>query len=216
MVRDPQDAADIQVAAGDIDIVVGTVALLQQDIAFKSLGLVVIDEQHKFGVEQRGQLRKQDSAHCLVMTATPIPRTLAMTAFGDLDCSIIRHAPPGRGTVVRVGRVLASRTKAVTTDCTLIGGDSGGPLLDFDAKVIGADVAMSRAYGGPPACLVIEDGIAYALHRGVRLELPDDTGDDLTSYLQRAAALEPEGSMLKRRVAERVEATPTPEPAPVP
>jgi len=89
-----------RIQTGDIDIVVGTVALLQQDIEFKSLGLVVIDEQHKFGVEQRGQLRKQDSAHCLVMTATPIPRTLAMTAFGDLDCSIIKHAPPGRGTVV--------------------------------------------------------------------------------------------------------------------
>ena len=89
-----------QIQAGEVDIVVGTVALLQQDIDFKSLGLVVIDEQHKFGVEQRAQLRKQDSAHCLVMTATPIPRTLAMTAFGDLDCSVIRHAPPGRGTVV--------------------------------------------------------------------------------------------------------------------
>ena len=64
------------------------------------LGLVVIDEQHKFGVEQRAQLRKQATPHCLVMTATPIPRTLAMTAFGDLDVSIIRHSPPGRGTVI--------------------------------------------------------------------------------------------------------------------
>jgi ATP-dependent DNA helicase RecG len=85
---------------GDIDIVVGTVALLQSDIEFQNLGLVVIDEQHKFGVHQRAQLRKQTTPHCLVMTATPIPRTLAMTAFGDLDVSIIRHCPPGRGTVV--------------------------------------------------------------------------------------------------------------------
>jgi len=85
---------------GQIDIVVGTVALLQSDIEFKNLGLVVIDEQHKFGVHQRAQLRKQTTPHCLVMTATPIPRTLAMTAFGDLDVSIIRHCPPGRGTVV--------------------------------------------------------------------------------------------------------------------
>ncbi len=84
----------------DIDIVVGTVALLQSDIEFQNLGLVVIDEQHKFGVHQRAQLRKQTTPHCLVMTATPIPRTLAMTAFGDLDVSIIRHCPPGRGTVV--------------------------------------------------------------------------------------------------------------------
>ncbi|MBN2591854.1 MAG: ATP-dependent DNA helicase RecG [Sedimentisphaerales bacterium] len=85
---------------GDIDIVIGTVALLQNDIEFQNLGLVVIDEQHKFGVEQRAELRKQTSPHCLVMTATPIPRTLAMTAFGDLDVSIISHCPPGRGKII--------------------------------------------------------------------------------------------------------------------
>jgi len=92
--------------SGEIDIVVGTVALLQTDIEFQNLGLVVIDEQHKFGVAQRAQLRKQTTPHCLVMTATPIPRTLAMTAFGDLDVSVIRHSPPGRGAVItrRVSR----------------------------------------------------------------------------------------------------------------
>ena len=89
-----------QIKNGEIDIVVGTVALLQKDIKFKSLGLTVIDEQHKFGVEQRGRLRKQTTPHCLVMTATPIPRTLAMTAFGDLDVSVIKHCPPGRGEVI--------------------------------------------------------------------------------------------------------------------
>ncbi|MHC4394727.1 MAG: ATP-dependent DNA helicase RecG [Planctomycetota bacterium] len=89
-----------QIKNGDINIVVGTVALLQEDIEFAGLGLVVIDEQHKFGVHQRAQLRKQTTPHCLVMTATPIPRTLAMTAFGDLDVSIIKHSPPGRGTVI--------------------------------------------------------------------------------------------------------------------
>ncbi len=89
-----------QIKRGDIDIIVGTVALLQKDIAFRNLGLVVIDEQHKFGVHQRAELRKDGTPHCLVMTATPIPRTLAMTAFGDLDVSIIRHAPPGRGAIV--------------------------------------------------------------------------------------------------------------------
>ncbi|MHC5138771.1 MAG: ATP-dependent DNA helicase RecG, partial [Planctomycetota bacterium] len=85
---------------GEVDIVIGTIALIQQDIDFANLGLVVIDEQHKFGVHQRAGLRKGRSPHCLVMTATPIPRTLAMTAFGDLDVSIIRHSPPGRGDVV--------------------------------------------------------------------------------------------------------------------
>ena len=89
-----------KIKSGAIDIVVGTVALLQADIEFQNLGLVVIDEQHKFGVHQRAQLRKQATPHCLVMTATPIPRTLAMTAFGDLDVSIIKHSPPGRGAVV--------------------------------------------------------------------------------------------------------------------
>jgi ATP-dependent DNA helicase RecG len=89
-----------QIKRGDMDIVVGTVALLQKDIEFCHLGLVVIDEQHKFGVHQRAGLRKDCAPHCLVMTATPIPRTLAMTAFGDLDVSVIKHCPPGRGEVV--------------------------------------------------------------------------------------------------------------------
>ena len=89
-----------QIKIEQIDIVVGTVALLEKDVEFKRLGLVIIDEQHKFGVDQRARLRKQTTPHCLVMTATPIPRTLAMTAFGDLDVSVIKHSPPGRGTVI--------------------------------------------------------------------------------------------------------------------
>src|SRR4030042_936085 len=88
-----------QITRGRIDIVVGTVALLQKDIEFHKLGLAVVDEQHKFGVHQRAKLR-ESSPHCLVMTATPIPRTLAMTAFGDLDVSVIKHSPPGRGAVI--------------------------------------------------------------------------------------------------------------------
>jgi len=95
-----RDEALKAICSGGIDIVVGTVALLQADIEFERLGLVIIDEQHKFGVEQRAGLRKQVTPHCLVMTATPIPRTLAMTAFGDLDVSVIGHSPPGRGAVV--------------------------------------------------------------------------------------------------------------------
>ena len=89
-----------QIRKGEIDIVVGTVALLEKDIEFKKLGLAVIDEQHKFGVHQRAELRKDGTPHCLVMTATPIPRTLAMTVFGDLDVSVIRHSPPGRGDII--------------------------------------------------------------------------------------------------------------------
>jgi ATP-dependent DNA helicase RecG len=101
-----------RVSSGRIDIVVGTVALVQKDVGFAKLGLVVIDEQHKFGVHQRMLLRKQTTPHCLVMTATPIPRTLAMTAFGDLDVSIIKHSPPGRGSVVTRWVARGDRQKA--------------------------------------------------------------------------------------------------------
>ncbi|HTU23428.1 MAG TPA: ATP-dependent DNA helicase RecG, partial [Gemmataceae bacterium] len=87
-------------AAGEIDLVVGTQALVQQDVRFARLGLVVIDEQHKFGVHQRARFRRLGAdPHYLVMTATPIPRTVALTVFGDLDVSIIRQLPPGRQTV---------------------------------------------------------------------------------------------------------------------
>ncbi|MBN2456917.1 MAG: ATP-dependent DNA helicase RecG [Sedimentisphaerales bacterium] len=101
-----------QVKGGQIDIVIGTVALLQKDVEFNDLGLVIIDEQHKFGVRQRATLRKQTTPHCLVMTATPIPRTLAMTIFGDLDVSVIRHCPAGRGKVTTRWVEPANRPKA--------------------------------------------------------------------------------------------------------
>jgi ATP-dependent DNA helicase RecG len=86
-----------QVGTGQMDLVIGTHALLQEDVQFAKLGLVVIDEQHKFGVRQRAALRQgQKSPHYLVMTATPIPRTVSMTLFGDLDITTLREMPPGR------------------------------------------------------------------------------------------------------------------------
>ena len=89
------------IAEGGMDIVVGTHALLQSDVHFANLGLVVIDEQHKFGVLQRATLRDKGwHPHALVMTATPIPRTLTLTVFGDLDLSLIDEMPPGRGKVI--------------------------------------------------------------------------------------------------------------------
>lgn len=83
---------------GEIDIVVGTTALIQEQVEFNTLGFAVVDEQHRFGVEQRGALRTKSSKqpHLLVMSATPIPRSLAMTIYGDLDVSAIDEMPPGR------------------------------------------------------------------------------------------------------------------------
>lgn len=86
-----------RLAAGDIDILIGTHALFSDDVAFQDLGLAVVDEQHRFGVHQRMQLQsKGRPADVLVMTATPIPRTLALTAYGDMDVSRITGRPPGR------------------------------------------------------------------------------------------------------------------------
>ena len=85
---------------GSIGIIVGTHALIEDNVVFRNLGLAIIDEQHRFGVEQRSKLWRKTSAgappHVLVMTATPIPRTLAMTLYGDLDVSVIDELPPGR------------------------------------------------------------------------------------------------------------------------
>ncbi|HKX63995.1 MAG TPA: ATP-dependent DNA helicase RecG, partial [Rhizomicrobium sp.] len=92
-----REATLAKLAAGEIDILIGTHALFSEDVAFKDLGLAVVDEQHRFGVHQRMQLQsKGKPADVLVMTATPIPRTLALTAYGDMDVSKITGRPPGR------------------------------------------------------------------------------------------------------------------------
>jgi ATP-dependent DNA helicase RecG len=101
---------------GELDILIGTHALLEDKVKFKNLGLAIIDEQHKFGVAQRSKLWKKGAGfppHVLIMTATPIPRTLAMSVYGDLDMSIIDELPPGRKPVKTVHRFDSNRLKVL-------------------------------------------------------------------------------------------------------
>ncbi|ORL80328.1 ATP-dependent DNA helicase RecG [Prescottella equi] len=104
-------AALLDIVTGDSGIVIGTHALIQDNVEFFDLGFVVVDEQHRFGVEQRDELRKRAkeglSPHLLVMTATPIPRTIAMTVLGDLETSTLRQLPQGRAPIV--SKVVAAR-----------------------------------------------------------------------------------------------------------
>ncbi len=99
-----KDAVLINLESGDTDLIIGTHALIQDSVQFKKLGLSIIDEQHKFGVEQRLKLvNKGKGVHCLIMTATPIPRSLSLTQYGDLDVSVIKTIPSNRkGTQTRI------------------------------------------------------------------------------------------------------------------
>ena len=105
-----------RLAAGEIDILIGTHALIEDPVIFKNLHFVLIDEQHRFGVKQRGKLWKKNNPyppHVLVMTATPIPRTLGMTLYGDLDVSVIDELPPGRKPVLPVHRTENHRMRVL-------------------------------------------------------------------------------------------------------
>lgn len=138
-------------AAGQIDLVVGTHALLVDDVEFARLALVVVDEQHRFGVEQRVALRKKGSApHLLVMTATPIPRSLALTAFGELDVSIVDELPPGR--VAPTTRVFAGARALLRARQTLVERVRAGekayvvcPLVEASEVVEASDVEATAA-----------------------------------------------------------------------
>ena len=105
--------ADLQ--SGVINILIGTHALIEDVVVFKNLGLVVIDEQHRFGVAQRGKMHKKNTQppHVLIMTATPIPRTLAMTLYGDLDTSVIDELPPGRKPITTMHFMESQRLRLI-------------------------------------------------------------------------------------------------------
>ncbi len=104
--KSDRDCIHAQLLSGELHILIGTHAVLEDTVNFKNLGLCVIDEQHRFGVAQRAKMWRKNSTppHILVMTATPIPRTLAMTVYGDLDVSVIDELPPGRKPVTTVLR----------------------------------------------------------------------------------------------------------------
>ena len=109
-----KEAARGRVARGEAGVIVGTHALFQEKVSFHRLGLVVIDEQHRFGVEQRAALiGKGDAPDVLLLTATPIPRSLALTRYGDLDVSVLRQKPPGRGKIRTVIRGPSQRERVL-------------------------------------------------------------------------------------------------------
>ncbi|HXV62120.1 MAG TPA: ATP-dependent DNA helicase RecG, partial [Vicinamibacteria bacterium] len=119
-----REARVTAIAAGDVDMVVGTHALIQEDVTFKELGLAIIDEQHRFGVIQRAELRQKGyGCDLLFMTATPIPRSLAMSLYGDLDNSVLDELPPGRP-AIRTERVSSGHIERVfrTIEAEVSGG----------------------------------------------------------------------------------------------
>ncbi|MGR7023444.1 ATP-dependent DNA helicase RecG [Geodermatophilus sp. URMC 62] len=176
------------VADGSAGIVVGTHALLQEGVDFADLGLVVVDEQHRFGVEQRDALRAKGNRppHVLVMTATPIPRTVAMTVYGDLETSVLRQLPSGRGGVAssvvpvsdkpawldraweRLREEVAAGRQAYVV-CPRIGDDAGASDDDPDEADAPEEPAGEDDKRPPLAVLDVAEGLAEGPLAGLRL-----------------------------------------------
>jgi ATP-dependent DNA helicase RecG len=200
--------------SGAAGIVVGTHALIQEHVGFADLGLVVVDEQHRFGVEQRDALRGRGelAPHMLVMTATPIPRTVAMTVYGDLEVSALRELPRGRSpistTVVpiaekpswldRVWRRVHEEVAAghqVYVVCPRVGGPENGAaadaeLVDTDDPDIGADADDGQAKRPPLAVLEVAPKLADGALHGLRIgvlhgKLPPDEKDAVMRAYER-------------------------------
>jgi ATP-dependent DNA helicase RecG len=188
-------AALASLADGEAGIVVGTHALLEPDVAFRDLGLVVVDEQHRFGVEQRDVLRGKgvQPPHVLVMTATPIPRTVAMTVYGDLETSTLTELPKGRAPIAthvvppekpafldrawqKVREEVAAGRQAFVV-CPRIGGDEGDDGL--------VDAAADEEARRPPlAVMEVFPSLVAGPLAGLRVEmlhgrLPSDVKDSL-------------------------------------
>jgi ATP-dependent DNA helicase RecG len=166
-------AALLEAASGQAGIVVGTHALLEDRVQFADLGLVVVDEQHRFGVEQRDALRSKGSTppHVLVMTATPIPRTVAMTVYGDLETSTLTELPRGRSPIAthvvggsgrafdrtweKVREEVAAGHQAFVV-CPRIGGDDAEPADDGRRPAAAVEEVLPLLQAGPLAGLRVE------------------------------------------------------------
>jgi ATP-dependent DNA helicase RecG len=189
-------AALLDAASGVAGIVVGTHALIQESVQLADLGLAVIDEQHRFGVEQRDALRYKSAAppHVLVMTATPIPRTVAMTVFGDLELSTLRELPAGRApiatTVVpgdkpgwtermwrRIAEEVAAGRQAYVV-CPAIGGEAGASGDGDEIELWEADEAPATRHRVVETAQMLDDGPLRGLRIGVlHGRLPGDGKD---------------------------------------
>jgi ATP-dependent DNA helicase RecG len=191
----------LDVVSGDAGIVIGTHALLEDVVQFHDLGLVVVDEQHRFGVEQRDALRAkgEQAPHLLVMTATPIPRTVAMTVFGDLEVSTLRELPRGRSPIAthvvpaaerpqflaraweRVREEVAAGRQAFVV-CPRIGGDEKDEPGADDVPVEPGDDGTARR--PPLAVLDVHQELVAGPLAGLRVEvlhgrMPVDAKDDV-------------------------------------
>src|SRR5205823_11912193 len=170
-------------ASGATAMVIGTHALLERDLRFDSLGLVVVDEQHRFGVRQRVSMASKTSdirdAHLLVLTATPIPRSLAMTLYGDLDLSLLTERPAGRSPV----KTEFLRESGIASLARILGEevDQGGsafvvyPVVEESEKIdLKSAVAMAEALGRVPrlrdAGVVLVHGKLKATERRLAIE----------------------------------------------
>lgn len=145
-----REAALAAIASGEAQIVVGTHALFQEKVSFADLGLIVVDEQHRFGVGQRAALSAKGSApHLLQMTATPIPRSLTMTLYGDMDCSLLTEKPPGRQPIAtRVVPLSRAGELMERLEAALARGEKAYwicPLVEDDGALLKDDVAAAQA-----------------------------------------------------------------------
>jgi len=158
-----------QIAAQELDIVIGTHALIQEGVTFARLGLVVTDEQHRFGVAQRSTLEKKSDTlpDMLVMTATPIPRTMTLTVYGDLDVSLIKELPPGRKPIKTIVKTMRSRRKVYEfvleeilagrqayVVCPLIGRSESEQLADIESAEEVFDMLSCGIFRDVPCALL--------------------------------------------------------------